>query len=133
MHLSAFVDFANIFTWYRSKQSISELSLMANNVFSSSFFPIKKLSNSYGTKSQQKQFAQKLHCILFKFDTGFSSCCTFLTRIDSTGSWAATATYKTWSYKKKKRKKIKAYRKSLMKEHTVNRYLLILDLKSFRS
>ena len=40
---------------------------------------------------------------------------------------------KAWSYKKKKHKKIKAYRKSLQKEPTVNRCLLILDLKPFRS
>ena len=33
----------------------------------------------------------------------------------------------------KKHKKIKTYRKSLMKEPTVNRCLLILDLKPFRS
>ena len=39
---------------------------------------------------------------------------------------------KAWSYKKKKQKMIKAYRKSLCKEPTVNRYLLILDLKPFR-
>ena len=41
--------------------------------------------------------------------------------------------YKAWSYKKKKHKKIKAYRKSVQKEPTVKRCLLILDLKSFRS
>ena len=40
--------------------------------------------------------------------------------------------YKAWSNKKKKHKKIKAYRKSLYKEPTVNRCLLILDLKPFR-
>ena len=42
--------------------------------------------------------------------------------------------YEAWSYKKKKnRKKIKAYRKSLQKEPTIKRCLLILDLKPFRS
>ena len=40
---------------------------------------------------------------------------------------------KAWTYKKKKHKKIKAYWKSLQKEPTVNRVLLILDLKPFRS
>ena len=40
--------------------------------------------------------------------------------------------YKAWSYMKKKHKKIKAYMKSLKKEPTVNRCLLILDLKPFR-
>ena len=40
--------------------------------------------------------------------------------------------YKAWSYKKKKKKQIKAYRKSLQKEPTV-RCLLILDLKPLRS
>ena len=37
--------------------------------------------------------------------------------------------YKAWSYKKKEHKKIKAYRKSLYKEPTVNRCMLMLDLK----
>ena len=37
--------------------------------------------------------------------------------------------YKGWSYKKKEHKKIKVNRKSLYKEPTVNRCLLILDLK----
>ena len=41
--------------------------------------------------------------------------------------------FKAWSYKKKKHKKIKAYRKSLQKEPTVKRCLLILDLNPFRS
>ena len=40
--------------------------------------------------------------------------------------------YKAWSYKKKKKKQIKAYRKSLQEEPTV-RCLLILDLKPLRS
>ena len=39
---------------------------------------------------------------------------------------------KYWSNKKKKHKKIKAYSKSLYKETTVNRCLLVLDLKPFR-
>ena len=41
--------------------------------------------------------------------------------------------YKAWSYKKKERKKIKAYRKFLYKELTVNTCQLILDLKPLRS
>ena len=40
--------------------------------------------------------------------------------------------HRAWSYKKKKHKKIKAYRKSLQKEPTVNRCLLILDLQPFK-
>ena len=40
--------------------------------------------------------------------------------------------YKAWSSYKKKYKKIKAYTKSLQKELTVNRCLLIPDLKPFR-
>ena len=35
--------------------------------------------------------------------------------------------YEAWSYKKNKHKKIKAYRKSVQKEPTVKRCLLILD------
>ena len=40
--------------------------------------------------------------------------------------------YKAWSYKKKEHRKIKAYRKSLYNGPTVNRCLLILDLKPLR-
>ena len=39
--------------------------------------------------------------------------------------------YIAWSYKKKKHKKIKGYRKSLNKKPPVNKGLLILDLKPF--
>ena len=41
--------------------------------------------------------------------------------------------YEAWSYKKKKHKKIRAHRKSVQKEPTVKRCLLILDLKPLRS
>ena len=41
--------------------------------------------------------------------------------------------YKAWSYKKKKHKKINAYRKSIKKELSVNRCLLILNLETFKS
>ena len=41
--------------------------------------------------------------------------------------------YKTQSYEKKKHKKIKAYRKFVQKEPTVQRCLLILGLKPFTS
>ena len=41
--------------------------------------------------------------------------------------------YKACTYKKKKHKKVKAYKKSVKKEPTVKRYLLILDLKPLRS
>ena len=40
--------------------------------------------------------------------------------------------YKTWSFKKREHKKIKAYMKSLYKEPTVDMCLLILDLKPLR-
>ena len=41
--------------------------------------------------------------------------------------------YKVWSYKKKKHKKTKAYRKSVSKGPTVKTCLLTLDLKPLRS
>ena len=41
--------------------------------------------------------------------------------------------YEAWSYKKKKLKKVKEYRKSVCKEPTVKRLLLLLDLKPLRS
>ena len=39
--------------------------------------------------------------------------------------------YEAWSYKKKKNKKINIYRKSVQKESTVKRCVLILDFKPF--
>ena len=41
--------------------------------------------------------------------------------------------YEVWSYKKRSTKKITRYRKSVQKEPTVKRYLLLLDLKPIRS
>ena len=41
--------------------------------------------------------------------------------------------YEPWNYKKKKHKKVKACKESISKEHTVERCLLILDLKPLRS
>ena len=41
--------------------------------------------------------------------------------------------YKAWTYKEKKNKKIKAYRKSVQKKPTVKRCMLIPVLKPFRS
>ena len=41
--------------------------------------------------------------------------------------------YKAWSYKKKSAKKIKAYKKSVLKESTYKKCLLILAIKPFRS
>ena len=41
--------------------------------------------------------------------------------------------YEAWSYKKKKHKKIKVYRKSVQKEPRVKKCLLILGLKPLRS
>ena len=41
--------------------------------------------------------------------------------------------YEAWSYKKNKHKKIRAQRKSVLKEPTVKRCLSILDLKPLRS
>ena len=44
VHLSALIDFVDIFIKYRSKQSTSELSLMVTEMVSTTFFfPIKKL------------------------------------------------------------------------------------------
>ena len=41
--------------------------------------------------------------------------------------------FEVWSYKKNKQKKITGYRKSVQKEPTVKRCLLILDLKPLKS
>ena len=41
--------------------------------------------------------------------------------------------YEAWTYKKRSTKKITGYRKSVLKELTVKRFVLILDLKPLRS
>ena len=41
--------------------------------------------------------------------------------------------YEAWSYKKRSTERIPGYRKSVYKEPTVKRCLLILDLKPLRS
>ena len=46
---------------------------------------------------------------------------------------AESSHYEAWSYKKKKHKKIKAYRKSVQKEPRIKMCLLILGLKPFSS
>ena len=43
VYLSAFVDFANIFIRYRSKQSISELSLIVTEIVSTTIFSYKEI------------------------------------------------------------------------------------------
>ena len=52
--------------------------------------------------------------------------------IHSTSHARLNSHYEAWSYKKKKHKKIKAYGKSVQKEPTVKRCLLILHLKPLR-
>ena len=44
-----------------------------------------------------------------------------------------TSNYEAWSYKKRSTKRITGYRKSVSKEPTVKRCLLILNLKPLRS
>ena len=41
--------------------------------------------------------------------------------------------YEAWSLQEKEARKIKTYRKSVLREHPVKRCLLILDLKPLRS
>ena len=55
----------------------------------------------------------------------------FLIGIHSMQGWKATTRHEVT--KKKKYKKVKVYRKSVKKEPTVKRCLLILDLKTLRS
>ena len=57
----------------------------------------------------------------------------FLIGIHSMQGWAATARHGVTRKRSKKKEEIKAYRKSLLQEPTVNRCLLILDLQPYRS
>ena len=52
VHLSAFADFANIFIRYRSKQSTSELSLLAIEMFPLRLFSYKEIIILTEWKSQ---------------------------------------------------------------------------------
>ena len=69
-------------------------------------------------RSIKKTLFQPLNCIFFNWNLLYA-------RLSSH--------YEAGSYKKKKHKKIKAYRKSVSKETTVKSCTLILDLKPFRS
>ena len=77
-HCSAFIDFLNIFIRYRSKQSTSELSLMATDMVSTTFFPIRKLLLQNENINQFGIFLFKTFALhfLFKFNMGFFSCST---------------------------------------------------------
>ena len=68
---------------------------------------------------------------IMKFINNFHDTVLFFLNWDSLHA-RLNSHYRAWNYKKKRHKKIKAYRKSLYKEPTVNMYLLILDLKPFR-
>ena len=68
-------------------------------------------------------FGTPFPCNLPKWNTFFFNWGSLHVRLNS--NW------KAWSYKKKRDKKIKAYRKPLQKEPTVNRCLLIPDLKPY--
>ena len=57
----------------------------------------------------------------------------FLIGIDSMQGWTATKRHEVTRKNEKAQKKFKAYEKSLKKEPTVNKCLLILDLKPFIS
>ena len=84
MHLPAFIDFANVFIRYRSKQSISELSLIATEVVSTTDFFLER-NYSYGTKTSINFVdvrSKPRICKLFEFYTIFFSCCT-LNSLDS--------------------------------------------------
>ena len=89
LHLFAFVDFGNMFVRHRSKQSTSELSVIATEMVSTTvFFPIKKLlQNEYlNTFCRCLVKTHNLH-FFFQFDTGFFSRFT-LTRFTLTHSIA---------------------------------------------
>ena len=71
---------------------------------------------------------------------GFESCHSHLVKsyTKATKVWSRASTIHSWnstewSYKKKKHKKITAYSKYVLKEPTVKRCLLILDIKPLRS
>ena len=84
VHLPAFIDFANVFIRYRSKQSISELSLIATEVVSTTDFFLER-NYSYGTKTSINFVdvrSKPRICKLFEFYTIFFSCCT-LNSLDS--------------------------------------------------
>ena len=61
-----------------------------------------------------------------------SKACVFFLNWDSLHA-KLNCHYEAWSYKKRSTKKITGYRKSVQKELTVKRCLLILDLKPHRT
>ena len=112
VHLSAFIDFANMFIRCRSKQIVSELSLLATEmVFTTVLFPIKKLL------LENKSLNKFCRCLLKNYTLhpyllNSTQVC-FYTAYTSS-DWNSLhaklkSHYKAWS-NKKKHKKIKTYR-----------------------
>ena len=91
------------------------------------FSPLLISFDVCGVKRWRYSFLN-LNFILFSFSYDFSMFFPFFLTWESLHE-----RLKWWSYKKKEHKIIKAYWKSLYKEPTVNRCLLILDLKPLRS
>ena len=101
----------------------------------SAFFCIRTESNSaliWKNTSQKKTiFWHNLHSVNSNIlnnklpEPFFFNCDSLHARLNSH--------HKAWNHKKKKHNKITANRKSVQKEPTVKRYLLILDLKPLRS
>ena len=84
------------------------------------------------------QGCMKQHFIIFKSDEKYicleylRDCTFFFINWDSLPA-RQSSHYEAWSCKKKRHKRIKTCKKSVKKRSTVKRYLLIVDLKAFRS
>ena len=77
-------------------------------------------------------FSKEWSKLLLPYPFCTRSCKHFLFKWDSLHA-RLNSYYEAWSCRKKKHKKVKAYRKSVQKEPTVEKSLLILDLKPLRS
>ena len=105
--------------------------LIVNNAVSS-----QKISNSFSKNLLKKPKIFQLATLLKKIDSFTGAFrVLFLHFFFNWDSLHArlNSHYGAWSYKKRSTKKITGYRKSIQKEPTVRRCLLILDLKPPRS
>ena len=106
--------------------------------FGCTHFVLYKTKTIRSINFQLNRYSNEKVRVNLKYYRGHQPTCNILMFIYIFFNWYSlharlSSHYEAWSYKKKKHKKVKTYRKSIQKEPTVNRCLLILDLKPLRS
>ena len=97
--------------------------------------PVISCERKLFVKENPDRKKKKQNMCLFSKHNLFHAATRLLHPVRSFFNWDSlhATYYEAWSYKKKKHKKIKVYRKYVQKEPSVKRCLLIQDLKPLRS